>query len=166
MSKNITYQPACRVQLPVISTWERPGDETVIEHGKIGDLGSKTYISPNNVIYQQPGVTIREFNHRGLNWHQKKEHLGPEFFNTGCATLYGNSLHDHGPNTTVDDKKTQDMFNYYFSSVEAFRGNNPWIGNAGVKHSTMNSANGWHVEKNGELIWEKENKKHDDLNKC
>ena len=149
----------CRVDLKRISTLDSKGGECAIEPGKIGDLGSSKLTTPYGVTYYRPGVTVREFNHAELRLPQKREFLGPEFFNTGCATLYGNSRFNQGPNSaTTDSAASLAMYDYVFSPRPYFEGNNASCYNAGVKCMSPNSALGWMQDKNGNLLWQTTNK--------
>jgi hypothetical protein len=139
----------CRVDLPRIG-----GGECAIDPGKIGDLGSKVYINQNNVIYQRRGVVVREFNHEGLRLPQKREFLGPEFFNSGCATLYGNSRFTQGPNSaTTDPAYTLAMFNHNFAPRPYYEGNDVNCVNAGAKCISPNSALGWMLDQHETPLW-------------
>jgi hypothetical protein len=148
----------CRVDLPRISTYDSKGQECAIVPGKIGDLGSKIYTTPYNVVYYRPGVTVREFNHAGLRLPQKREFLGPEFFNTGCATLFGNNRFNVGPNSAdTDSIGTQAMYDYNFAPQPYFQGNDFDCYNAGVKCVSPNSALGWMLTKDDKLLWKSKN---------
>jgi hypothetical protein len=144
----------CRTDAPRISTPDQKGGECAIVPGKIGDLGSKVFVTPYNVTYQRPGVTVREFNHAGLRLPQKREFLGPEFFNAGCATLYGNSRFGGGESSAHDSMATEAMFDYNFSAQPYYTGNNFPCENAGAKCASANSALGWMLNKNGQLLWQ------------
>lgn len=145
----------CRVDLPRISTMGTQGGECAIVPGKVGDLGSKVFVTPYNVIYQRPGVTVREFNHEGLRLPQKREFLGPEFFNSGCATLYGNSRFNQGPNSAQESQETENMFNYAFATQPYFQGNDfdcaCVLGKCAGDLS--NSAMGYMLDDNSQLLW-------------
>ena len=144
----------CRVNLPRISTMDTPGGECIIERGKLGDLGSKKFVTPENVTYYQPGVTIQEFNHQELRLPQKRSFLGPEFFNSGCATLYGDSRFDNGPNSALsDNQSTTAMFDYNFAPQAYYDTNNINCSTAGVKCAGPNSALGWTLDANGTPYW-------------
>ena len=158
MSSCSDVKSDCRVDLPRISTYGSKGQECSIVPGKIGDLGSKMYTTPYNVVYYRPGVTVREFNHAGLRLPQKREFLGPEFFNSGCATLYGNNRFNQGPNTaTSDSMGTQAMFDYNFATQPYYQGNNFDCYNAGAKCVSPNSALGWMLGKDNQLLWKSQN---------
>ena len=149
----------CRVNLGRISTPDLAGDECAIVPGKIGDLGSKKYISPYNVTYYRPGVTVREFNGPDLRLPQKREFLGPEFYNSGCATLYGSGRFESGPNSaTSDPASTENMFNYVFAPQPYFQGNNVPCYSAGVKCDGPNSALGWMLDASGNPLWQSSGK--------
>jgi len=151
----------CRVDLPRISTMNSKGDECAIVPGKVGDLGSKVFTTPYNVVYQRPGVTIREFNHEGLRLPQKRSFLGPEFFNSGCATLYGNSRFNQGPNSANESTDTSAMFDYAFATRPYFESSAGGAGPcycAGAKCSDpVNSFIGWNLDKDGQLGWKSKN---------
>lgn len=148
----------CRVNLPRISTLDTPGGECAVVPGKIGDLGSSKIVTPYGVTYYRPGVTVREFNHPSLRLPQKREFLGPEFYNSGCATLYGNSRFQQGPNSALSDADaTQAMFNYNFRAQPFFQGNTASCYNAGAKGPSPNSALGWMTDRNGALLWQANN---------
>jgi hypothetical protein len=161
MSQNkVCYDVAadCRVDLPRISTMDTKGGECSIDGSVIGDLGSKTYVSPYNVVYQRPGVTIREFNHAGLRLPQKRTFLGPEFFNSGCATLYGNSRFNGGPSSAMtDNSSVQAMFDFNFAPRPYFDGdgNNYPCFCAGSKGcgNLSSSFLGWEMDSTGTPIW-------------
>jgi hypothetical protein len=149
---------SCRVDLPRISTLDTKGGECAIEPGKIGDLGSKKFVTPYNVTYYQPGVTIREFNHEGLRLPQKREFLGPEFFNSGCTTLYGNNRFTTGPNTAdTDSKDTMAMFDYTFATRPYFEGNNVTCSTVGAKCAGPNSPLGWMMDPQKQLFYKLNN---------
>ena len=144
----------CRVDLPRISTMSSPGGECVIERGKIGDLGSKVFVTPEGVTYYRPGVTIREFNHAGLRLPQKRTFLGPEFFDSGCATLYGSNRFNDGPSSANSDSAaTEAMFNYTFAPRPYYEGNSFNCVQAGAKCDSPNSALGWMLTPSGEVMW-------------
>lgn len=144
----------CRVDMPRISTMSSKGGECVIDPGKIGDLGSQSFVTPDNVVYYRPGVTVREFNHADLRLPQKRTFLGPEFFNAGCATLYGSTRFNNGqPSANADNAATDAMFNYNFAPRPYYEGNNVDCVTAGVKCISPNSALGWMMNKNGEVLW-------------
>jgi hypothetical protein len=143
----------CRVDLPRISTMSTPGGECVIERGKIGDLGSKVYVTPDDVTYYRPGVTIREFNHAGLRLPQKRTFLGPEFFDSGCATLYGSNRFNNGPSSTNESLATESMFNYSFAPRPYYEGNDFSCVSAGSKCASVNSALGWMLNSDGQVLW-------------
>ncbi len=142
--------------MPKISTWDNPGNECVIVPGKIGDLGTKRFITPDNVEFVQNGVTVREFNHRALRLPQKRPFLGPEFFNSGCATLYGTVGYDTNM-ADVNPAVTANMFNNVFASQGFFEGNNPAPCCTGVKAASSNSALGYARDDKGQLLWTKNN---------
>jgi hypothetical protein len=144
--------------MPRISTLDQQGGECAIVPGKIGELGSQKMVTPYGVTYYRPGVTVREFNGPELRLPQKRAFLGPEFFNSGCATLYGNSRFNSGPNSALTDQAaTQSMFNYTFSPRPYFEGNNASCYNAGVKCVGPNGALGWMMNKEGNLLWQATN---------
>lgn len=143
------------MDLPRITTPEAVGQETAIVPGKIGDLGSSKTVSPYGVVYYRPGVTVREFNHADLRLPQKREFLGPEFFNGGCATLYANGRLASGPSSaTTDTAATSSMLDRMFASQPYFEGNQASCYNAGVKGNSPNSALGWMMDKDRNLLWE------------
>ena len=145
----------CRTNAPRISTMDSQGGECIVEQGRIGDLGSKTFTTPYNVVYQRPGVTVREFNHAGLRLPQKREFLGPEFFNSGCATLYGNSRFGGGPSSATESSQTEAMFDYNFAPHSYFEGNDADCSCTLAKcNSLPNTAQGWMLNKNGDLLWQ------------
>ena len=149
----------CRVDLKRISTLDTPGGECAVVPGKIGDLGSSKIVTPYGVTYYRPGVTVREFNHAELRLPQKRAFLGPEFFNSGCATLYGNSRFQQGPNSAVTDSlATQAMFDYNFGSQPFSQGNAVACYNAGMKGPSPNSALGWMTDQSGNLLWQSTDK--------
>jgi len=156
MSICADFKPQCRVDLPRISTPGHPGGECALVPGKIGDIGSKKYVTPYNVIYHEPGTIIRNWNHRGLRLPQKQAYLAPEFYNSGCSTLYGSSKFDNGPNSaTSNSASTNAMYDTMFSSMPYNEGNNVSCacGSCGTCKG-YNSSAGWMVEKNGKLAWE------------
>lgn len=158
MSSCSGVQGDCRVDMPRISTLDQQGGECAVVPGKIGDLGSQKMVTPYGVTYYRPGVTVREFNGPELRLPQKRAFLGPEFYNSGCATLYGNSRFNSGPNSAVTDQvATQAMFNYSFSPRPYFEGNNASCYNAGVKCTSPNGALGWMMDKEGKLLWQSTN---------
>lgn len=151
-------QSYCRVDAPRISTLESRGGECATDQGVIGDLGSSKTVTSYGVTYYHPGVVVREFNHPPLRLPQKREFLGPEFFNSGCATLYGNTRFDSGPNSALTDAAaTRAMFDYNFASRPYFEGNNASCYNAGVKCTSPNSALGWMMDPSGKLLWQSTN---------
>ena len=159
----------CRVDLPRISTYDSKGQECSIDPGKIGDLGSKIFVTPSNVTYYRPGVTIREFNHPALRLPQKREFLGPEFYNSGCATLYGNSRFNVGPNSaslTAEKIATEAMYDYNFETQPYYQGNDFDCYNAGVKCTGPNSALGWMLTKDGGLLWNSKDQGQEKANIC
>ena len=148
----------CQVDLGRIGMMGSSGAECAIDAGKIGDLGSSKTITPYGVTYYRPGVTIREFNHGELRLPQKREFLGPEFYNSGCATLYGNSRFNKGPNSAnTDSNATMAMYDYVFSSSPYFEGNSASCYDAGVKCTGPNSALGWMMDPAGNLLWKSTN---------
>lgn len=147
----------CRVDLPRISTLDSRGDECATVPGKIGDLGSKVFVTPYNVTYYRPGVTVREFNGPDLRLPQKRTFLGPEFYNSGCATLYGNSRFNIGPNTAdTEAAGSRAMFEYSFAPQPYFQGNRVDCTNAGAKCASPNSALGWMLLPDGNLMWQQQ----------
>lgn len=145
----------CRVDMGRIGTMGSKGNECALDAGKIGDLGSSKTITPYGVTYYRPGVVVREFNHNDLRLPQKREFLGPEFYNSGCGTLYGNSRFNQGPNSaTTETSATMSMYNYMFGSEPYFQGNSANCYDAGVKCSGPNSALGWMTDKTGKLLWQ------------
>jgi hypothetical protein len=148
----------CQVDMGRIGMMGFNGAECAIDPGKIGDLGSSKIITPYGVTYYRPGISIREFNHGDLRLPQKREFLGPEFFNSGCATLYGNSRFNQGPNSaTTDSKSTTAMYDFVFSSSPYFEGNHASCYDAGVKCAGPNSALGWMMDPAGTLLWQSAN---------
>lgn len=149
-----------RVRLPTLNDTKVKGELCTSSPG-IGDLGSKTLVGTNNVVYQRPGLTVRDFNGSNLRLPQKREFLGPEVFNQGCVGLYGSSqFNTNDPATSVlDDKNEAHMFDYYFQSQPYFEGNHFSCSNAGVKEAGTNSALGYMKDKNGNLLWQSQNEK-------
>jgi hypothetical protein len=142
--------PTCRVNLP------RLGQECVNVPGRIGTLQGHTYVTPNNVIYNEPGTTIREFNPRDLRLPQKRAFLGPEVFNGGCATLYSNSnFNPEDPNSATSlSGPSNHMFNSMWTPMPYGQGNHAPCQCACTKCDGPNSAVGWMKTKNGKLKWE------------
>jgi hypothetical protein len=158
----------CRTMAPRISTMSEPGGECVIEKGKIGDLGSEVFVTPDNVVYYHNGVTVREFNHAGLRLPQKRTFLGPEFYDSGCATMYGNSRFNPGEPSSAqsDSAATEAMFNYVFAPQPYFEGNNVDCTTALSKCQGPNSALGWMMDSNGQLLWKKNVQSEKSNSKC
>lgn len=155
MSTCFDLKKDCRVDLPRISTMDTKGGECAIVPGKIGDLGSSKIVTPYGVTYYRPGVTTREFNGPDLRLPQKRDFLGPEFYNSGCATLYGNTRFTQGPNSAVTDSAaTMAMFDYTFAPRPYFEGNAASCYNAGAKCMGPNSALGWMTDKSGTPMWQ------------
>ena len=154
-------QGECRVNLPRINTMHTKGGECSIDTDVIGDIGSKTYVTPYNVVYQRPGVTIREFNPQSLRLPQKRTFLGPDFFNSGCVGLYGNSRWESGPSSAEEDaanSATRMMYDYSFQTRPYFEGNNVDCATAGAKCAGPNSALGWMLNPAGMPFWMEQNK--------
>jgi len=155
MSACFDIQKDCRVDLPRISTLDTKGGECALDPGKIGDLGSSKIVTPYGVTYYRPGVTVREFNGPELRLPQKREFLGPEFFNAGCATLYGNNRFNAGPNSALADSAASlAMYNYVFAPRPYYEGNAASCYNAGVKCAGPNSALGWMQNASGTPLWQ------------
>lgn len=154
MSLCQNVKPKCRVDLPRISTSDQPGGECAIVPGKIGDMNTKIFTTPHNVIYTRPGVVIRNWNHRGLRLAQKQDYLTPEFFNSGCSTFYGNCHLNEGPNSSQNlSPMTQSMYDSMFSSYDQSQGNNASSNCGGCcgRSQSYNDQNGWMVNNHGKL---------------
>ena len=155
MAACMDLEKDCRVDMKRISTLDSKGGECAIVPGRIGDLGSSKVVTPYGVTYYRPGVAVREFNGPELRLPQKREFLGPEFFNSGCATMYGNNRFQSGPNSAATDSAaTQAMFNYSFAPRPYFEGNAASCYDAGAKCMGPNSALGWMMDKSGKLLWQ------------
>lgn len=150
--------PTCRVDMPRISTWSEKGGECADIPGKRGSLNQKTYVTPYGVTYYEPGVTVSEFNHRALRLPQKRDFLGAEFYNAGCATLYGRSNFDPSlPNSARNlNTESEEMYQSLWMPQPYFTTNNPPCECNGIKCDSYNGPKGWVMDKNGVLAWQKQ----------
>lgn len=150
-------QPICRVDMPRISTMSDIGEECVQVPGMVGSLQSQVFTTPYNVTYRRPGVVIREFNPRSLRLPQKRPFLGPEIFNSGCATLYSNDhFHPERPLSHRNvSSATQHMYDTLWNDPGLFQGNNPPTNCACSKCDGPTSVLGWRMDSDGELVWKK-----------
>jgi hypothetical protein len=125
----------------MISTPENPhGGECVIDANKIGDLGSTKQVTSRGVIYYNPGVTVREFNHQELRLPQKRTFLGPEFYHSGCTTRYGSTRVDNFPNSAENiSENTLKMFDQAFESHDHAITQDFCTSCAGPKYGTPNA---------------------------
>lgn len=161
MSLCTDVKPQCRVDLPRISTPGHPGGECALVPGKIGDLQSKKYVTPYNVVYHRPGTTVRNWNHRGLKLPQKQDYLAPIFYDSGCSTFYGNSKLTQGPNSATSvSPGSQAMYDAMFQPMgdahgPYFQGNHPYCncGGCGGQCLSPNTSLGWAINKDGKLNW-------------
>ena len=156
MSQCNGLPPLARVDMPRISTMDEIGGECVDLPGRIGSLNSRTFVTPYNVTYYEPGVIVREFNHRALRLPQMREFLGPEFFNPGCATLYGNAKFDPNlPNSATNlAPETQQMYESLWAPQLYFEGNKPPCDCNGIKCDSPNGPNGWRFTSSGDVAWQ------------
>lgn len=121
------------------------------------ERGGDSWVSPGGVAYSMSGMTVRDFN-RGLRLPQKRDFLGPEIYNGGCAPLMCKDT-TNCPNSvrTTTSPQVSAMFDQAFSSMSDFTGNDAptscFVGDC----ASYNSVTGWQYTSEGALLWQAAN---------
>lgn len=118
--------------------------------------GSQRYTTPTGVTFRNNGMTVQDFN-AGLRLPQMRTFLGPEYFNSGCTSLYcKDDTMCRGSKTARECQPTSDMMAYNFEAQCDSTGNSspPWL--AVGKGVTYNSTLGWELSDTspGLLKWQ------------
>jgi hypothetical protein len=137
----------CRVEVEPSSCQVREG---------LTMKGGGKFTTPQGITYRMNGMTVSDYN-RGLCQPQMRTFLGPEYFNSGCSSLYCRDKQTC-PNSKMASgcNQTGDMMSYLFESQADFIGNDappPCFG--GSKCGGYGSVVGWETNPNGPgLKWQ------------
>lgn len=132
----------CRTYAPRASTMSEAGHECVYLPNRQGEVGARSILMANNTVQRMSGAIVQNFNHSELRVPQRREFLGPEVFNSGCAALF-----DYDGRADVGAGESRDMsrqaLDMAFASMDQHVGNSFPHQYAGLKCKTVNSASGW-----------------------
>jgi len=119
--------------------------------------GSQNYTNPGGVTFHTYGMTVQDYN-AGLRQPQMRTFLGPEYFNSGCSSLYcKDSALCQQSKMAQGCQRSDDMFTYLFAHQSDFTGNNaPQSVAIGSKCSGYNSVKGWELSSTNptQLKWQ------------
>lgn len=121
--------------------------------------GGGKFTTAQDVTYRVNGMTISDYN-AGLRQPQMRTFLGPEYFNSGCSSLYCRDKEACGGNMKLAKGcgQTGDMMSFLFESQADFIGNDappPCFG--GSKCGGYGSVLGWETNPKGPgLKWQAE----------
>ena len=107
--------------------------------------GSQTYTTPTGVVYRNFGMTVQDYN-RGLRLPQQRTFVGPEYFNSGCTSLYCKDAQMCPSSVEAQScERTTDMLDYLFERQSDFTGNNAPPPCFGGKCVDYGSTLGWQL---------------------
>lgn len=107
--------------------------------------GGQKYTTPSGITYRINGMTITQPD-KGLRMPQMRSFLAPEYYNSGCSSLYCKDAQMCPSSVTIQsDHENNDMMNFLFESHSDFTGNDapPQCFAGGDKYSGYNSVRGW-----------------------
>src|SRR5579872_1435104 len=119
-------------------------------------VGNQTFTNDNGVTFRQYGMTRQNYN-VGLRMPQMRTFLGPDYFNSGCTSLY---CKDGAmcPQSVVakECQLSSDMFDYLFTHQGHHTGNGAPPPCFGGKCSGYDSTLGWQTDTNAAVLnWQK-----------
>ena len=147
LNYGISDPETCRVE--VVPTSCTRGARTTVH-------GSQVYTNPSGVVYRTGGMIVQDSN-RGLRLPQQRSFLSPEYYNSGCTSLYCKDAQMcPGSVSAQTCDRTSDMMSFLFETQSDHTGNNaPPSCFGGGKCSGYDSTLGWQLSnKPGALQWE------------
>lgn len=151
-------QMNCRVNNPAtckpvsLNKWEVGGSQ-------ITENGVTMY--NHGMIISKPGD--------GLTVYQRRSFIEPEYYNSGCSSLYcQDRLSCPEGKLSMPTKQENEMFDYFFASTDPFITNNEMPRScAGINEGNINSYSGWMVPPNQTTpVWMLNAQKNGNVGTC
>lgn len=153
LNYGISPPHTCRVEVQPL--------EPACAHSRMWQSGGGEFTAANGVHYVMNGMTVLRYN-EGLTLAQSRGYLFPQYFNTGCSTLYckdGTMC----PNSTPvkSNPTTTSMLDYLFENHSDFTGNSAPPGDCS-KGTSYSSTRGWELQGN-RLKWQLDNDNNNNM---